>query len=43
MNKSESEKQRDAYLSTITLDVTNKHLKDVPKTLKNFKNIEVVF
>ena len=35
------EEQRNAIITTITLDVSNKHLREVPKTIKNFSNIEV--
>ena len=35
------EEQRNAIITTITLDISSKHLKEVPKTIKNFSNIEV--
>lgn len=35
------EEQRNAIITTITLDVSNKHLREVPKSIKNFTNIEV--
>jgi len=37
------EEQRNAIITTITLDVSNKHLKEVPKTIKNFSNIEFLY
>ena len=44
MSESEltDEEQRSAIITTITLDISNKHLKEVPKTIKNFGNIEVI-
>ncbi|XP_063692035.1 leucine-rich repeat-containing protein 27-like isoform X5 [Bolinopsis microptera] len=37
------EEQRNAIITTITLDISNKHLKEVPKTIKNFSNIEFLY
>eukprot|EP00116_Pleurobrachia_bachei_P005369 sb/3465631/ len=37
------EDKRNAIITTITLDVSNKHLKEVPKTIKNFTNIEFLY
>lgn len=35
--------QRNAIITTITLDISNKHLRDVPKSIKNFANIEFLY
>ncbi|KAL5260993.1 hypothetical protein ACHWQZ_G006890 [Mnemiopsis leidyi] len=45
MSESEltEEEQRNAIITTITLDISNKHLKEVPKTIKNFSNIEFLY
>lgn len=40
-NELTDEDARNAVITTITLDISNKHLKEVPKTIKNFSNIEV--
>ena len=36
-----SEGERSLIITTITLDVSSKHLNEVPKTIRNFSNIEV--